>query len=144
MQPLDLRFRPPRGPREKLLGLAFLPRTIDKIRAEMPGGSIGPYLNEPRGISDFMCRRIGLDMEELRAVVHAAEDEDEVADKLRDRIDPAKAAETNQKLESLTLERLSPADQEMVREHHPVLTTRPELVYFFDIFEADDAACYPA
>jgi Domain of unknown function (DUF5069) len=144
MQPLDLRFRPPRGPRETLLGLYFLPRTLDKLRAEMPGGFIGPYLNEPRGISAFLCRRLGIDMEELRAVVVAANDEDDVVAWLRERIDPGTVEETNRKLESLTLSRLSAEDQEMVRHHHPVLAKRPELVTFLDIFEADDAATYEA
>jgi hypothetical protein len=139
MEPLDLSARPPRGPRETMLGLTFMPRTVDKIRAELPGGNIGPYLNEPRGISAFMCRRIGVDMDELRAAIAAAKDEPEVEAWLRDRLDPAGVAETNRKLESLTLERLSPEDQEMVRHHHPVLRTRPELVRFYDIFEADEA-----
>jgi hypothetical protein len=142
MQPLDLRFRPPRGPRETLLGLYFLPRTIDKLRAELPGGSMGPYLNEPRGISAFLCRRIGVDMEALRAVVVAADDEEEVVAWLRERIDPDKVQETNRKLESLTIGRLSPEDLALVRHHHPVLAKRPELVTFLDIFEADDAETY--
>jgi Domain of unknown function (DUF5069) len=142
MEPLDLTTSPPRGPRETMLGLSFMPRTIDKIRAEMPGGNIGPYLNESRGISAFMCRRIGVDMEALRAAVIAAKDDGEVEAWLRERLDPAGVEETNRKLESLTLERLSPEDQEMVRHHHPVLAARPELVRFYDIFEADDAATY--
>jgi uncharacterized protein DUF5069 len=139
MEPLDLSTRPPRGPRETMLGLTFMPRTVDKIRAELPGGNIGPYLNEPRGISAFMCRRIGVDMEELRAAVAAAQDEAGVEAWLRDRIDPAGVEETNRKLESLTIERLSPEDQAMVRNYHPVLHSRPELVRFYDIFEADEA-----
>lgn len=142
MQPLDLRFRPPRGPRETMLGLYFLPRTIDKIRAEMPGGSLGPYLNEPRGVSAFLCRRIGIDMEELRAAITAADDEDAVEAWVRERLDPAIVEETNRKLESLTIERLSPDDQVLVRQHHPILDQRPELTRFLDMFEADDAATY--
>jgi hypothetical protein len=142
MQPLDLRFRPPRGPRETMLGLYFMPRTVDKIRAEMPGGSMGPYLNEPRGISAFMCKRIGIDMEELRAAVLAADDEDGLVEWLRGRLDPAIVEETNRKLEALTMSRLSPDDQALVRHHHPVLEQNAELHYFFDIFEADDAATY--
>ncbi len=124
-------------------GLCFLPRTIDKIRAAMPGGYMGPYLNEPRGVSAFLCRRIGVDMEELRAMVAAAADEDELAAQLRARIDPATVEETNRKLEGLRLDRLSPEDQALVRGHHPVLEARPDLVLFFDIFEADDLATYP-
>jgi len=143
MQPLDLRFRPPRGPRETMDGLCFLPRTIDKLRAELPGGHIGPYLNEARGVSEYMCRRVGLSMDALRAIVAEAADEDDLAARLRGRLDPAVVEETNRKLESLTIERLSPDDQAIVRSHHPVLEVRPELVRFFDIFEADDRATYP-
>ncbi len=143
MQPLDLRFRPPRGPRETMDGLGFLPRTIDKLRAEMPGGHIGPYLNETRGVSEYMCRRIGISMDELRTIVADSADEDEVAARLRGRLDPAVVAETNRKLEALTIERLSPEDQAFVRLHHPVLEVRPDLVRFFDIYEADDRATYP-
>ncbi len=143
MQPLDLRFRPPRGPRETMNGLSFLPRTVDKIRAEMPGGYLGPYVNEPRGISNYLCKRIGLDMNELRTMVADADDEDALAARLRERLDPSLVEETNRKLEALTIERLSPDDQELVRRRHPVLEARPDLVRFFDIFEADDRATYP-
>ncbi len=81
-------------------------------------------------------------MEELRAGVVAAEDEDEVVAWLQQRIESKKVEETNRKLESLTIERLSPEDQELVRYHHPVLAKRPELVTFLHIFEADDAETY--
>jgi hypothetical protein len=143
MVPLDLRFRAPRGPRATLLGLTFLPRTIDKIRAEMPDGSLGPYLNDARGVSAFMCRKVGIDMEELRAIVYAAKDEDEVVAWLSARIDPAVVEEANRKLEALTIERLSAEDQSLVRGVHPVCAERPDLICFYDIFEADDAAMYP-
>jgi len=143
MQPLDLRFRAPRGPRETMHGLCFLPRTVDKIRAEMPGGFLGPYLNEPRGVSSFMCKRVGIGMDELRAMVADAADEDELATRLRERLDPAVVSEVNRKLEALTIDRLSPEDVEQVRRNHPVLQARPDLVRFFDIFEADDRATYP-
>ena len=143
MKPLDLSLRPPRGPRETLAGLAFMPRTIDKLRAEMPGGNLGPYLNQSDGMSAVMCKRAGIDMEELRAVVAAAADEHEVAAWVRERVDPAKAAETSAKLAILTMDRLPPEFQERVRRNHPVLAKRPELNVFFEIFEADDADVYP-
>ncbi len=143
MQPLDLHFRPPRGPREKLAGLAFMPRTVDKLRAEMPGGKIGPYLNRSDGVSNYMCKRVGLDMEELREHVIAAKDEQELEAWLLRRLDPVAVEETNRKLEMLTIERLSPENLEIVKSHHPVMAHRPDLVRFFDIFEADDALTYP-
>jgi hypothetical protein len=142
MEPLDLTTRPPRAPRETLAGVAFMPRTIDKLRAEMPGGTMGKYLNRFDGMSAVMCKRIGVDMEELRAVVVAAPGEDEVAAWLRERVSPELAAETSAKLATLTMDRLPPEFQERVRRNHPILAQRPELNTFFEIFEADDAATF--
>jgi hypothetical protein len=140
MEPLDLRRQLPRGPRETLAGLAFMPRTIDKLRAEQPGGNLGAFLNRPDGISAYMCKKTGLDMEELRGVVAAAHDEAEVEAWLRERLDPAVVAEINGKMEKLGLHRLTPEHLQQVKEYHPVLNARPELQYFFDIFEADDSS----
>ena len=142
MKPLDLTTRPPRGPRETLAGVAFMPRTIDKLRAEMPGGTIGKYLNRPDGMSAVMCKRIGVDMDELRAAVAAAPDEEAVAAWIRERVTPEVAAEASAKLATLTMDRLPPEFQERVRQNHPVLAHRPELNTFFEIFEADDTAAF--
>lgn len=139
MEPLDLTTRPPRAPRETLLGLMFLPRTIDKLRAELPGGHVGSYLNHDHGFSAYALRRAGIDMEGLRAVVAAAKDEDEVVAWLRERVDPAVAAEVNRKLESFTVSRMSADDQALIRERHPVMAKRPELDRVLDVLEADDA-----
>ncbi len=38
MESLDLSRRPPRGPRERLVGCMFLARTVDKLRAQLPWG----------------------------------------------------------------------------------------------------------
>lgn len=140
MEPLDLSTQRPRGPREKLAGLMFMPRTIDKLRAELPGGGMGPYLNRPDGLSAFMCKRVGLDMEELRAKVASARDEAEVEGWLLERLDPAKVEEVNAKLPTLGTHKLTPEAFEMVKNIHPIIERRPELVYFFDIFEADEAS----
>jgi hypothetical protein len=144
MEPLDLTSHPPRGPRETILGAVFLPRTIDKLRAELPGGAMGRYLNEPRGLSSYVLYQLRIDMNELRAVVASARDEDEVIAWLRERLDPARVEETNRKMSVLGIDRLSPDDQVQVRERHPIMAQRPELVRFFDIFEADDAATFGA
>jgi hypothetical protein len=142
MEPLDLSTRPPRGPRESLAGIVFMPRTIDKLRAEMPGGNTGTYVNRPDGMSAVMCKRIGVDMEELRAVVASAADENQVEAWLRERVSPEVAAQASAKLPTLTMDRMPPEFQERVRRNHPVLAQRPELNSFFDIFEADDAATF--
>ena len=82
-------------------------------------------------------------MEELRAAVIAVKDEDELEVWLKARLDPAAVEEANRKLETLTIERLSPENLALVKRNHPIMEVRPELVRFFDIFEADDAATYP-
>ncbi|MGA9944759.1 MAG: DUF5069 domain-containing protein [Candidatus Cybelea sp.] len=138
MTPLDLRARPPRSTRETMLGFYFLPRTVDKLRAELPGGNIGPYLNHDTGFSAYVVRRLGLDMDEFRRAVAEATDESGVVEWLTARIDPATAATLNAKLETFVVDRMSPEDQVLVRERHPVMAERPELSKILDILDADD------
>ena len=142
MEPLDLTKQPPRTARATLLGAMFLPRTIDKLRAELPGGTMGPYMNHDRGFSAYVVRRLGLDMDELRAVVGDARDEDEVVAWLRERIDASVVEETNRKLESFTSERMTPDDRALLIERHPVLHERPDLTSILDILDAEDARAF--
>ena len=143
MKPLDLRSRPPRPPRDTMFGVYFLPRTIDKLRAELPGGHLGAYLNHETGFSAYVVRRLGLNMNELRETVANAADEGAIVDWLRVRINLDTAAELNAKLETFVAERMSGADQALLRERHPVLATRPKLSKLLDILEADDRAAFP-
>ena len=144
MEPLDLTKQPPRASRETLLGVMFLPRTIDKLRAELPGGTIGPYMNHDRGFSAYVVRRLGLDMDEFRTAVGDARDETEVIAWLRERIDASTVAETNRKLESFTSERMTPEDRALLIERHPVLHERSDLTSILDILDAEDARAFSA
>jgi hypothetical protein len=139
MTPLDLRKQPPRGVRETSLGFYLLPRTIDKLRAELPGGDLGHYLNHDTGFSAFVVKRLGLDMDEFREAVAHAPDEAGVIAWLAARVDPDAATTLNAKLETFVIERMSPADQQLIRERHPVMANRPELSKILDILDADDA-----
>jgi hypothetical protein len=138
MTPLDLTKRAPRSMRETLLGYCGLARTIDKLRAELPGGNMGSYLNHDTGFSAFVIKRVGLDMDELRDVVAAAPDESEVIAWIAARVDPADAPVLNAKMESFVVERMSEADQRLVRERHPVMATRSDLSKILDILDAED------
>jgi hypothetical protein len=124
-----------------MLGFYLIPRTIDKLRAELPGGTIDPYLNHDAGFSAFVVKRLGLDMHAFRDVVGRAADEGEIEMWLAERVDPATAPALNAKLESFVVDRMSPGDQELVRERHPVMAQRPELSKILDILDADDG--YP-
>ena len=138
MTPLDLRTHRPRSVRATILGFYLVPRTIDKLRAELPGGNLGPYVNHDTGFSAYVVRRMGLDMNDFRNAVAAAPDEDAVIAWLAARIDTALAPTVNAKLESFVVERMSAEDQVLVRERHPVMAQRPELSAVLDILEADD------
>jgi len=136
--PLDLTVHKPRSVRATILGFYFLPRTVDKLRAELPGGNIGPYLNQDTGFSAFVVRRLGLDMNEFREAVAKAPDEDAIVEWLAARVDASTAPALNAKLETFVVERMSAEDQVLVRERHPVMAAKPELSKILDILEADD------
>lgn len=138
MTPLDLRTHRPRPVRETMLGFYLLPRTIDKLRAELPGGNLGPYLNHDTGFSAYVVRRIGLKMDDLRAAVAAAPDENALIAWLAARIDASLAPAVNAKLDSFVVERMSAEDRALMRERHPVMALRPELSVILDVLEADD------
>lgn len=142
MEPLDLRLQAPRPSRETLLGYYLLPRTIDKLRAELPGGHMGDFLNHDTGFSAFVVRKLGLDMAEFRAEVGRAKDEAEIAAWLARRVDPSGAPALNAKLESFVVSRMSPEDQVLVRERHPVMERQPELDRILDILDAEDRRAF--
>jgi hypothetical protein len=142
MTPLDLRTYRPRAVRATLLGFYLLPRTIDKLRAELPGGNLGAYINHATGFSAYVVRRLGLDMNEFRDAVAVASDEAAVSAWLAARIDLDAAPAINAKLETFVIERMSAADQAEVRERHPVMAQRPELSSVLDVLDADDEFTY--
>jgi hypothetical protein len=125
-----------------MLGFYVLPRTIDKLRAELPGGDPGAYINEERGFSAYVVRRIGLDMNELRQAVAEAPDEAALVEWLAARVDASAAPAINAKLETFVVERMSADDQLLVRSRHPVMATRPDLSKVLDILDADDREAF--
>jgi len=138
LTPLDLRAHRPRPVRATILGFYLLPRTIDKLRAELPGGNLGFYMNHDTGFSAYVVRRVGLDMNDFRNAVAAAPDEEAVVAWLAARIDSAAAPALNAKLESFVVERMSAEDQALVRRRHPVMAQRPDLSIILDVLDADD------
>ena len=142
MTPLDLRNQAPRRARETMLGFYLLPRTVDKLRAQLPGGNLGEYLNHDAGFSAYLVKRLGLDMNELRDAVANAADEAAIVAWLSDRVDAASAPALNAKLETIVVDRMSPEDQALVRERHPIMAARPELTRILDILDAEDERAF--
>lgn len=125
-----------------MFGFYLIPRTIDKLRAELPGGEVGEYLNHDTGFSAYVVRKLGLKMDDVREAVARAADEREVEAWLGARIDPTLADEINGKLEKFTASRMSADDQVRVRTRHPVMAERPELDKVLDIIDAEDARAF--
>jgi hypothetical protein len=139
VEPLDLRSAPPRSCYDELDGLMLMPRTIDKLRAQLPGGHAGIYFinGRIRGISGYLLERLGIAEAQLHAAVAAASTETEVASWLRERTDASQYDAIN-----ATLQRIRPkhADDEAFfrQEYAETLEQHPELEYIVDIVDADD------
>jgi len=145
MEPLDLSVRPPRSCYEELDGLMFMPRTIDKLRALLPGGNPGGYIINTKilGMSGYLLQRLGITEEALSAAVASAKDETEVAAWVRVNTDASQYSAINK-----TLRRIRPkhaGDEAFFRQMYAeVLAADPQLEYTLDIIEADDRRMFGA
>ena len=86
MEALDLSVRPPRSPYTQMQGVYMVPRTIDKMRAQLQGGKLGPYsLTTPfgPGLSILLLDGLGLSEKGLFQFVQQVRAEEEIADWLR-------------------------------------------------------------
>jgi hypothetical protein len=139
MEPLDLTTKPPRSCYAELDGLMVMPRTIDKLRAQLPGGDPGAYyINGPiKGISGYLLERLGIDEDDLRHAVARAENEGAVAKWLRERTDASQYPAIN-----ATLRRIKPKHAEneawLRDEYAATLAQQPHLEFIVDILDADD------
>jgi hypothetical protein len=141
MQPLDLSKQPPRSPRVKIGGIVMLARTIDKMRAALPGGNMGPY--KVPGFSTRMLEAIGMSEEDLQAEVARAGSEDEVLAWVLARTDPAKFDEFNRRLAARSVKDIDPDRLEQFRSNYPHHAEVPSGL-MLDIIEHDDAKMFGA
>jgi len=140
MEPLNLTRRPPRSPRQFLPGLELfmLARTVDKIRATLPGGNIGEY--QITGFSSSLLNALGISEAVLRKVIAEAESDEEVTAWIREHTDATRYAEINAKLAGRTVgERLN--DPEFLRRYPSAKSLPPETSRF-DHLIADDAEAF--
>jgi hypothetical protein len=136
MEPLDLTQQIPRSPREQLDGLAMLPRTIDKARASLPGGNLGPY-HIVFGLSGRLFAALGISAQEFIEAVRTATSDEDVAAWLRARTDPAKYAAYNDELFAATQDVISPDHRERFNAlYSPQL--REKYHRLCDLVDADD------
>ncbi len=147
MGPLDLTKAPPRSARAELAGIAYLPRAIDKIRAELPGGNLGGYVvtgEDGSTMTGGFCRITGITHDELVRVVEEAADDAEVAQWLHERLDDAVIAKWNERYYGTTIAHIKSPVRERMFRAHPGAAALAETTPLADMFDADDAAAFGA
>ena len=133
MSPLDLKLAPPRSPRLSCGGLDFLPRSIDKVRASLPGGDLGEY--KLWGTTELMLETLGVSLETFTAAVATAETDADVLSILKQHA----AASLFEKWNALLAQRRPRGgNRREALEVYPWLSERPDLIFIVDILEEDD------
>ncbi|HTU81653.1 MAG TPA: DUF5069 domain-containing protein [Candidatus Acidoferrales bacterium] len=136
MDALDLTQRPPRGPRVLLddVDLIFLARTVDKLRATLPGGNLGAY--RIPGHSERLLEALGVSEDELRSAVARAQSDADVARWIRERIDASRFPAINQLFEhGVVRDRLG--DAEWLKRYPNAASVSPD-TKLLDFLALDD------
>jgi hypothetical protein len=138
MESLDLREAPPRSANVQLGGLYMLARTIDKVRATLPGGNPGVYYI--KGFSQMLLDALGIAQDDLRAVVALASSDDEVLAWVRKHSDPPKYGEINDALRAPTIGRS--LERPGFSERYPIARDLPAGMPLLDMLDRDDAQMF--
>jgi|SRR5471030_400989 len=133
MTSLDLSKAAPRSPKAELDGLIFLPRSIDKIRATLPGGELGEY--SVPGFTEMMLEKIGVGVADFTTCVAGAKSDDDVVAFLRMHADKKMYGEWNAFISARLSRGGNRAEAEKI---FPWLHERPDLTIAIDILEEDD------
>jgi hypothetical protein len=148
MEPLDLSVRPPRSPYAQMHGIYMVPRTIDKMRAQLPGGDLGPYsFRTPfgPGLSILLLDSLGLSEKDLFELVQEVRAEEEIADWLRKTVDLSSKANINELLLSPTAEDvLNLIPTPVFDEFYPAAKNVPKTTPMFEVLLEDDRLMFPA
>ncbi len=140
MDALDLTKAPPRAPRALLAGLDLImaARTVDKMRASLPGGNPGAY--QVPGFSAQMLEAIGISEDAFREEVTRASTDAEIAAWLRERTTPEKIAAFNEKIQERRVEHR--LDDEVWRKKYPHGATMPPETPLIDFLTKDDQLAF--
>lgn len=112
----------------------MLGRTIDKLRASLPGGNMGDY--KISGLSSSLLAKLGIQEDDLRAVIAVAATEDEVIAWVQRHSDASKYPEINTSLETRTVGRAR--ERAEFLERYPHAVDFPAEMTLFDMLELDD------
>jgi hypothetical protein len=140
---MDLTKGPPSSPYDKLGGIVFLPRSIDKMRAHL-AGTAGEY-NAKTGYSVQLFEFLDLAADEFEAVVAAHADDAGVLAALMERT-PRSAAEI-EAFNERAINR-TPEDEAGWQRHWMLLAAaghgdRKDITTMFDRLDLDDGRDVP-
>ncbi|GAC1441787.1 MAG: hypothetical protein NVSMB59_02830 [Vulcanimicrobiaceae bacterium] len=134
MEPLDLSTAPPRAPRAELAGIVFLPRSIDKVRASLPGGHLGPYQIE--GFTLTMLESLGISIQDFTESVCTATGDADVAAFVTARAKPGGVDVWHRYVNA---RRPKNGDLTEAIAAYPFLVGRTETGFSLDVLAEDDA-----
>ncbi len=140
MKPLDLRVRPPRGPRVRVADIVYTGRVIDKMRASLPGGDLNGFFPFS-GFSEMWAYYTRLDLIEFQQLVLDADSEREVERWLAERTRNLDKAAINARMEGFKTDRTPEPMRELFEISYPAYL-RVSFPVLFDLLEADDARLY--
>lgn len=141
MESLNLSLSPPRSPHQRLAGIVFGARLVDKLRASLPGGERAGYL-PVTGFSLVWAHYTKIDLKQLREVVASATTESEVESWVEDRTRTLDKDAINAKMTNWNISRMPAEYVGLFSKIYPP-ELREEHTNLFDLLEADDARLYP-
>ncbi|HEV7178664.1 MAG TPA: DUF5069 domain-containing protein [Candidatus Baltobacteraceae bacterium] len=130
MESIDLRGQRPRRARAELDGIVFLPRSIDKIRATLPGGDIHDYTIE--GFTAMMLEHFGIALEDFTEAVRSAKSDGDVAAYVRKHAKNGGAQSWNDFVKNREIYK---GDRAAAIADYPWLSEHPELKYSIDFLD---------
>lgn len=139
MKPLNLAAHAPRKPTERLAGVIFLARTVDKIRAGLPGGDLGAYKID--GFSTRTLGYLGITPDELRDVIAKAASEADIEKFILERTTQEQRDTANVENEKRTVGQYT-VEIEGFFERYPVAKELPPETTILEMLERDDALLF--
>jgi hypothetical protein len=145
MTPLDLTAQSPRSAHVEIDGICYLARAIDKIRAQQPGGNIGPYVlvrEDVPTMQSMFYHRLAIAHDDFTKAVASEETDAGVAAWVRAHTSDERIAKWNRQTLNTKLSDLPPEALARVRNVHPCASGMQPETLLVDVFDADDAAMF--
>jgi hypothetical protein len=140
MGPLDLTKAPPRSAYVQIGGLYMLARTVDKLRATLPGGKTGEYHID--GFSKRLLDALGIAEDDLCGVVALAQSDEDVVAWVHKHSDASKYDQLNEALVTRTVAGALERNPDFSKKY-PLAASVPGDTPLFKLMDMDDAEMFP-